>query len=86
MLGKKYRFRADLQRVMSYVKGHEQEFIRTATECSEQAMKKALGHQRKELDKVEAAPAFRLPFGDTFYSRNPRRTAARKTGRFHQTW
>ena len=46
--------RADLQRVMSYVKGHEQEFIRTATECSEQAMKKALGHQRKELDKAEA--------------------------------
>ena len=45
---------ADLQRVMSYVKGHEQEFIQTATECSEQAMKKALGHQRKELDKVEA--------------------------------
>ncbi len=45
---------ADLQRVMSYVKGHEQEFIRTATECSEQAMKKALGHQRKELDKAEA--------------------------------
>ena len=46
--------RADLQRVMSYVKGHEQEFIHTATECSEQAMKKALGHQRKELDKAEA--------------------------------
>ena len=45
---------ADLQRVMSYVKGHEQEFIRTATECSEQAMKKALGHQRKELEKAEA--------------------------------
>ena len=45
---------ADLQRVMSYVKGHEQEFIQTATECSEQAMKKALGHQRKELDKAEA--------------------------------
>lgn len=45
---------ADLQRVMSYVKGHEQEFIRTATECSEQAIKKALGHQRKELDKAEA--------------------------------
>ena len=45
---------ADLQRIMSYVKGHEQEFIRTATECSEQAMKKALGHQRKELDKAEA--------------------------------
>ena len=46
--------RADLQRVMSYVKGHEQEFIQTATECSEQAMKKALGHQRKELNKAEA--------------------------------
>ena len=45
---------ADLQRIMSYVKGHEQEFIHTATECSEQAMKKALGHQRKELDKAEA--------------------------------
>lgn len=45
---------ADLQRIMSYVKGHEQEFIRTATECSEQAMKKALGHQRKELEKAEA--------------------------------
>ena len=45
---------ADLQRIMSYVKGHEQEFIQTATECSEQAMKKALGHQRKELDKAEA--------------------------------
>ena len=48
--------RADLQRIMSYVKGHEQEFIQTATECSEQAMK------------------------------NLRRTATRKTGRFHQTW
>ena len=45
---------ADLQRIMSYVKGHEQEFIHTATECSKQAMKKALGHQRKELDKAEA--------------------------------
>ena len=45
---------ADLQRIMAYVKGHEQEFIQTATECSEQAMKKALGHQRKELDKAEA--------------------------------
>ncbi len=45
---------ADLQRIMSYVKGHEQEFIHTATECSEQAMKKALGHQRKEFDKAEA--------------------------------
>ena len=45
---------ADLQRIMSYVKGHEQEFVHTATECSEQAMKKALGHQRKELEKAEA--------------------------------
>ena len=45
---------ADLQRIMSYVKGHEQEFIRTATECNDQAMKKALSHQRKELEKAEA--------------------------------
>ena len=45
---------ADLQRIMSYVKGHEQEFIRTATECNDHAMKKALSHQRKELEKVEA--------------------------------
>lgn len=44
---------ADLQRIMSYVKGHEQEFIRTATECNDQAMKKALSHQRKELEKAE---------------------------------
>ena len=45
---------ADLQRIMVYVKGHEQEFIRTATECNDQAMKKALFHQRKELEKAEA--------------------------------
>ena len=45
---------ADLQRIMSYVKGHEQEFIHTATECNDQAMKKALSHQRKELEKAEA--------------------------------
>ena len=45
---------ADLQRIMVYVKGHEQEFIRTATECNDQAMKKALSHQRKELEKAEA--------------------------------
>lgn len=44
---------ADLQRVLSYVKEHEQEFICTAAECGEQAMKKALAQQRKELDKAE---------------------------------
>ena len=44
---------ADLQRVLAYVKEHEQEFVRTAAECGEQAMKKALAQQRKELDKAE---------------------------------
>ena len=44
---------ADLQRVLVYVKEHEQEFVRTATECGEQAAKKALAQQRKELDKAE---------------------------------
>lgn len=44
---------ADLQRVMSYVREHEQEFICTANEYSEQAMKKALSQQQKELDKAE---------------------------------
>ena len=36
--------------------------------------------------KRVSAPAFRLLFGDTFCSRNLRRIATRKTGRFHQTW
>ena len=44
---------ADLQRVLAYVKEHEQEFFRPAAECGEQAMKKALAQQRKELDKAE---------------------------------
>ena len=44
---------ADLQRVLAYVKEHEREFVRTAAECGEQAMKKALAQQRKELDKAE---------------------------------
>lgn len=43
----------DLQRVMSYVKDHEQEFIRTADEYSDIAIKKTLAQQRKELDKSE---------------------------------
>lgn len=44
---------ADLQRVLAYVKEHEQEFVRNAAECGEQAAKKALAQQRKELDKAE---------------------------------
>ncbi len=44
---------ADLQRVLVYVKEHEQEFVRTAAECGEQTAKKALAQQRKELDKAE---------------------------------
>lgn len=44
---------ADLQRVMAFVKNNEQEFIRTANEYNDKAMKKALSQQRKELDKAE---------------------------------
>ncbi len=44
---------ADLQRVLAYVKEHEQEFIRTAAECGEQVAQKALAQQRKELDKAK---------------------------------
>ena len=33
---------ADLQRVLAYVKEHEQEFVRTAADYGEQAAKKAL--------------------------------------------
>ena len=44
---------ADLQRVLVYVKEHEQEFVCTAAECGEQAAKKALAQKRKELGKAE---------------------------------
>ena len=44
---------ADLQRVLSYVKKHEQEFIETANECSAKAIQKTLTQQRKELDKAQ---------------------------------
>ena len=44
---------ADLQRVLSYVKEHEQEFIETANECSAKAVQKTLTQQRKELDKAQ---------------------------------
>ena len=44
---------ADLQRVLAYVKEHEQEFVRSAAECGERATKKVLAQQRKELDKAE---------------------------------
>lgn len=43
----------DLQRVTSYVKEHEQEFIETANECSAKAVQKTLTQQRKELDKAQ---------------------------------
>ena len=45
---------ADLQRVMSYVKNNEQEFICTANEYSDMVTKKTLTQQRKELDKSES--------------------------------
>ncbi len=44
---------ADLQRVLAYVKEHEQEFVRTAADYGEQAAKKALAQQKKELDKAD---------------------------------
>ena len=44
---------ADLQRVMSYVKDHEQEFVKNANEYNSQAMKRTLTQQRQELDKAE---------------------------------
>ena len=44
---------ADLRRVLSYVKEHEQDFIQTANEYNAQSAKKALASQQKELDKAE---------------------------------
>ena len=44
---------ADLQRVLSYVKEHEHDFIQTANEYNAQSAKKALASQQKELDKAE---------------------------------
>ena len=45
---------ADMQRVMAYAKEHEQEFIDTAVKSSEQAARKAVAEQRKELSKAES--------------------------------
>ena len=45
---------ADMQRVMAYAKEHEQEFIDTAVKSSEQAVRKAVAEQRKELSKAES--------------------------------
>lgn len=44
---------ADLQRVMSYVKNNEADFIRTATEYGNREAKKALEQERKELTKAQ---------------------------------
>lgn len=43
---------ADLQRVLSYVKTHEKEFIRHANEYNAKSMQKALSRQKKELEKA----------------------------------
>ena len=43
----------DMQRVMSFVKDREQEFIATANEYNSQTMQKALTMQQKELVKAE---------------------------------
>ena len=45
---------ADLQRVMSFVKDHEQDFIAAANEYNNLTAQKALTSQRKELDKAES--------------------------------
>ena len=45
---------ADLQRVLSYVKEHEREFIRKATEYGDKEAKKALDQKRVELVKGTA--------------------------------
>ena len=39
--------------ILSYVQTHEQAFTQTANECSEQAMKKTMAQQHKELDKAQ---------------------------------
>ena len=44
---------ADLQRVLSYVKNNEQEFIETANEYNAKATQKALTQQQKELEKAQ---------------------------------
>ena len=44
----------DIQRVLSFVKDKEQEFISTATEYGNQAAKKAAAQQNKELAKAES--------------------------------
>ena len=45
---------ADLQRVLSYVRNNEQDFIETANEHNAKATQKALTQQRKELEKAQA--------------------------------
>ena len=45
---------ADLQRVLSYVRNNEQDFIETANEYNAKATQKALTQQRKELEKTQA--------------------------------
>lgn len=45
---------ADLQRVLSYVRAHEKDFIRKANEYGDNEVKKALELKRKELDKSTA--------------------------------
>ena len=45
---------ADLQRVLSYVQTHEQEFIQSANEYNAKAVQKTLARQKKELEKASA--------------------------------
>lgn len=43
---------ADLQRVLSYVKGNEKDFIQTATEYGNRELRKVLQNKEKELQKA----------------------------------
>ena len=44
----------DMRRVMRYVKEHEQEFIRKATDYGEKEMQRELAQQQRELKKAQA--------------------------------
>lgn len=54
---------ADLQRVLSFVQSHEQEFIQTANEYNAKAVQRTLAQQRKELDTTLMRHRLRIQAG-----------------------
>ena len=71
-----------MQRVWVYVKEYKQAFVRTAAECGEQAAKKVLAQQKKELDKadkqlLELNGLFRKLYEDIALGRLPNEQSAR---------